>query len=133
MDSASGDTGGGRDLDQQPDRYRIVRVQQKKDVRVLGNLKIALSGHVNQQENFIKTEAQPVSGGWVKITPAEPLQPGEYALVEMLGPKEINLYVWDFGVNPSAPQNSGAWKPAPPPTVRTGTTDSPVLTSKPPR
>lgn len=124
--------GTSRDLDQMPDRYRIVRAESKKDARVVGNLKIAIYGKVSEQQNYIKTTATPVSGGWVKIVPAEPLAPGEYALVEMLSPKEMNLYVWDFGVNPTAPQNGSAWKPTQAPPVSTGTTDSPVL-KRPPK
>jgi len=125
--------GTGRDLDQQPDRFRIVRVQAKKDARVVGNVKIALTGKTKEEQDFIKTTTAPVSGGWVKITPAEKLPPGEYALVEMLGPKEMNLYVWDFGVNPAAPQNPTAWKPNALPEVKTGTTESPVLNKRPPK
>jgi hypothetical protein len=53
-------------------------------------------------------------GDWIKLTPSEPLPPGEYAVVELLDKKQINLFVWDFGVNPSAPQNAGAWMPRQP-------------------
>jgi hypothetical protein len=124
--------GTARDLDQMPDRYRIVRAESKKDARVVGNLKIAIYGKVTEEQKYIKTTATPMPGGWVKILPAEPLAPGEYALIEMLSPKEMNLFVWDFGINPTAPQNSTAWKPTAPPPNATGTTDSPVL-KRPPK
>jgi hypothetical protein len=52
-----------------------------------------------------------MTGGWVKLTPAAPLATGEYAIAELLGKDGINLYVWDFGVNPSAPANAFTWKP----------------------
>ncbi|HTK95585.1 MAG TPA: hypothetical protein VL382_08085 [Terriglobales bacterium] len=115
------------DLDQMKDRFRIVRMTEKKGSRVVGNLKIALTGHVTQQGNWVAANEEPVSGGWVKVTPTVPLAPGEYAIVEMLSPKEMNLYVWDFGVDPSAPRNPEAWRPAPVQKNETGTNDSPVL------
>jgi hypothetical protein len=52
-----------------------------------------------------------MTGGWIKITPVDPLPTGEYAVAEMLAKDSINLYVWDFGVNPNAPANAFALKP----------------------
>jgi hypothetical protein len=115
------------DLDQQKDRFRIVRAARKPDRRVVGNLKIALTGHISQSGDWVAVTEEPVSGGWVKLTPAAPLAPGEYAIVEMLSPKEMNLYVWDFGVDPSAPRNDDAWRPSPTQRTDTGTDQSPVL------
>ena len=120
-----------KDTDQLPDRYRIIRMDPKKDKRIVGNLNIAVYGKVSQKENWIKTSSTPM-GEWVKITPAETLVPGEYALVEMLDKKQMNLYVWDFGVDPGAPANSSAWTPRQPSKTQTGTNESPVLTKRPP-
>lgn len=132
---SSADTAGNpaptKDTGLQPDRYRIVRLEQKKDSRVVGNLNIAVYGKVSEKENWIKTNSAQV-GDWVKVTPAEPLEPGEYALVEMLGKKQINLYVWDFGVNGAAPANSSVWTPKQPAQSPTGTNESPVLGKRPP-
>lgn len=118
--------------EQVSDRYRIVRLEQKKGVRVVGNLKIAVYGKVSQQENWIPTMSTP-TGDWIKVTPTQPLPRGEYALVEMLDKKQINLYVWDFGVDPSAPANSGMWTPRQPAQTQTGTNDTPVLEKRPPK
>lgn len=91
------------------DHYRIVRMVQKKDSRILGNVNVAIYGKVSQKENWTQTVSQPVSGNWIKLTPAQPLQPGEYAVVELLDKGQVNLFVWDFGVNPTAPANANAW------------------------
>lgn len=94
------------------DRFKIVRVQVKKNTRVVSNVKISLLGKVSNQEDIIAASAEQVNGGeWLKLTPQHSLAPGEYAVVEMLDPKTINMFVWDFGVNPNAPANATAWIP----------------------
>ena len=65
----------------------------------MGKLNVAMYGKVSQKESWIPVTASPL-GDWVKLTPSEPLPPGEYAVVELLDKKQINLFVWDFGVNP---------------------------------
>jgi hypothetical protein len=92
------------------DRFRIVRAEVKNGVRVVGNLKVSFTGKTSQESNVIPAAVEKIGKGqWLKVTPTKALVPGEYALVEMLGPQEMNLYVWDFGVNPQAPANPNVW------------------------
>lgn len=93
------------------DRFHIVRAQAKNGKRIVGVVKISPIGKAVQQQDLIPTTAQRLTGSWVKVTPNAPLDPGEYAVVELLGREGMNTFVWDFGVNPSAPANAGALKP----------------------
>jgi len=93
------------------DRFRIVHAEIKNGKRIVGDLKRGPTGKVSQEQHLVKTTIDKVSGGWLKITPTEPLTAGEYALIETAGNQEINLDVWDFGVNSRAPANANPWKP----------------------
>ncbi|MGA2101586.1 MAG: hypothetical protein ABSG34_10810 [Candidatus Sulfotelmatobacter sp.] len=97
------------------DRFRIVRTEVKGSKRIIGNVKRQVTGKISEEQHLVKTTITHVSGGWLKLTPTEALTPGEYALVEMEGSEGMNLYVWDFGVNPKAPDNPNPWKPDPKP------------------
>lgn len=120
-------TEGAIAVPQQPeepwDRFRIVQLQAKEGKRIVGDIKINPLGKASQQQKLVLTTAEQLTGGWVKVTPQQPLAPGEYAVVEMLGKDGMNLYVWDFGVNSAAPGNalvikpeaSATAPPAPPP------------------
>lgn len=93
------------------DRFRIVQTEVKGGKRIVGDVKRAPTGKVSQEQHFVKTTITKVNGGWLKLTPAEPLPAGEYVLVEMMGKEGMNLDVWDFGVNPKAVANAKPWKP----------------------
>ena len=92
------------------ERFRIVHARVKGGKRVVGDIKVAFYGKVSQDQRLVKTTIDHVTGGWLKLTPTEDLAPGEYALVETVGKEGMNLYLWDFGVNPKAPANANAWK-----------------------
>jgi len=100
--------------------FRIVRAEVKNGRRIVGGVKRQVTGKISQEQHVVKTTITRVSGGWLKLTPAESLALGEYALVEMIGQEGMpdkegmNLYVWDFGVNPKAPANANPWKPSAP-------------------
>ena len=93
------------------DRFRIVHVQVKGDRRIVGAIKTAVYGKVSQEQELIQADAEQLGEGWVKITPKAPLEPGEYAVAEMLGKEGMNSYVWDFGMHPNAPANLSVIRP----------------------
>ncbi|HTV16343.1 MAG TPA: hypothetical protein VME68_16615 [Acidobacteriaceae bacterium] len=87
-------------------RYAIVRVDVRPGERVIGAIRISRLGKATQSADIVPTTAEILPGRhWMKLTPKEPLAIGEYALMEILSPGEINLDVWDFGVSPNAPEN----------------------------
>lgn len=92
--------------------FAIVRVDARKSVRIVGTVHVSATGNVTQDENVIPATAEILPGKhWLKLTPKEPLKIGEYALVEIISPKEMNATVWDFQVNPRGDLNESAIGP----------------------
>ncbi|MDQ2843628.1 MAG: hypothetical protein M3Y72_21820 [Acidobacteriota bacterium] len=92
--------------------YVVVRADVRTGVRDIASFRIGLLGGGQPQEDVVETKSEVLSGGhWMKLTPQQPLDFGEYALMEVISDKVINLSVWDFGVHPIAPENRDAIKP----------------------
>jgi hypothetical protein len=95
-------------------QYVIVRVDVRQGARVVASFNISRLGEVKQQEDVVETTTTILPGGhWMKVTPRSALSFGEFALIEVISPREVNLGVWDFGVHPTAPENRDALKPEP--------------------
>lgn len=93
--------------------YVIERLDVRSDTRVVDSFRIGLLG-VKPQPDVIEMKAEDLPGGhWMKLTPARPLEFGEYALIEVLSDHEVNLGVWDFGVHPTAKEDVEALRPQP--------------------
>lgn len=79
------------------DSFRIVRMEQKKALRVLASNKVGIAG-TKQKETFLPVRAEKFSGAWWKIIPLQDFTPGEYALVISSPGDDEYAVVWDFGV-----------------------------------
>jgi hypothetical protein len=94
--------------------YVMVRADIRTGARVLASFNIGMLGSQKTQEDVVETTTELLPGGhWMKVTPKKPLDFGEYALMEVISDKEINMGVWDFGVHPVAPENRDVIKPQP--------------------
>lgn len=92
--------------------YVIVRVDVRQGLRVVSSFRINLLGGVKQQVDVVETDSELLPGGhWLRLKPRQPLEFGEYALMEVISDHEVNMDVWDFGVHPTAPDNADAIKP----------------------
>jgi len=92
--------------------FAIVHVDERRAVRIVGGIHISPTGSVTQSEDVIPAKSEVVAGKhWLKLTPDKPLTIGEYALVEILSPSDINQSVWDFRVDPQLGDNLGSIGP----------------------
>src|ERR1700760_136771 len=85
-------------------QYVIVEVDPRRDYRVITNVTLGQVGH--QSENVTETTTTVMPGGhWMKVVPKQKLTVGQYALMELLTPREANVSVWDFAVDPQSGDN----------------------------
>jgi hypothetical protein len=92
--------------------FAIVRVDERRAVRVVGAIHMSPNGAVTQDEDVVPTKVEVLPGKhWLKITPEKQLLIGEYALVEILSASDINQSVWDFRVDPQLGDNPASLGP----------------------
>lgn len=92
--------------------FAIARAGESNTVRILGAIHVSPTGTVTQDEDEISARVEMLPGQhWLRITPAKPLDPGEYTLVEIISATEINQSVWDFCIDPQSGDNEGAIGP----------------------
>jgi hypothetical protein len=107
---------GEKTSDRPPDThaYVMVRADVRTDARVLASFNVSSLGASRPQRDVVETTSELLPGGhWMKITPKQPLDFGEYALMEVLSDRDVNSAVWDFGVHPTAAENRDVIKPQP--------------------
>ena len=94
--------------------YVLVRVDVRRGERAVESPLLRLIGSGRRQPGVVEMTSEPLPGGyWEKLVPKEPLEFGEYVLLEILGDRAVNADTWDFGVHPTAKENDEALRPEP--------------------
>ncbi len=84
------------------ERFGIVRLTPKKNMRIVENISIVpVANQALEERKQMNTFEQQLGDGLYRIWPEKPLTPGEYALVEFSEKEDVNdveLLVWDFAI-----------------------------------
>ncbi len=83
------------------ERFGIIRLTRKKNARLAENFAVLpVTNEVMEDLKIVATFKKQVSDRTYKIWPEQPLEPGEYALVEY-AEGALNWQMWDFGIGPA--------------------------------
>jgi hypothetical protein len=105
-------TGGKHGAHSATSGFAIVRVDERRALRIVGAIHMSPNGTVTQDENVIPAKVEVLPGKhWMRIQPQKELLIGEYALIEILSASDINQSVWDFRIDPQLGDNPGSIGP----------------------
>jgi hypothetical protein len=83
------------------ERFGIIKLTKKKNTRLLETISIlAVTNEVVEDLKLVATFKKQVSERTYKVWAEQPMEPGEYALVQY-SEGALNWQVWDFGIGPA--------------------------------
>lgn len=83
----------------QQERLAIVKLEQKKNERLVENVTIMPNGEgIFEEQKQVPTFKKQYAYDLYKLWPEEPLEPGEYAVVEYTEGK-VEVRVWEFAID----------------------------------
>lgn len=95
--------------------YALVRLRVWKGERTASGAELrglGTGGEADGTAEIVALRREILPGRrWMRLTPLGDLNLGQYSLVELLGGGGFNVDGWDFGVNPMAEENKGAFMP----------------------
>lgn len=88
--------------------WQIIQLKPEENRRLVTTIRFnQLTYGAKQAEGIIPTDEENLPGRWIRLTPKSPMPAGEYALIGILSdPKLFQNSVYDFGINPNAPESS---------------------------
>jgi hypothetical protein len=84
------------------ERFGIIKLKPDKGVRIVEKLTyVPVTKEVVEEPELVEIFRQQMDDGLYKIWPTNPLEPGEYAVMEGTEGK-VNIQIWDFAYDPKA-------------------------------
>jgi hypothetical protein len=78
------------------ERFGIIKLTPKKDARIVENITIVpVTKETIEEQKEVEVFRQQLAPNVYRIWPVEPIEPGEYAVVQFTQDK-VNIQVWDF-------------------------------------
>lgn len=91
-----------------PQRFGIVKLDEKKGARIVEKLEIIpVSNQIIEEQIEVPVFRHQVAEQLYKIWPMKPLEPGQYAVVEYtpaMDQGSLNIQIWDFAYGAPAPE-----------------------------
>jgi hypothetical protein len=90
-----------RTEDKREPEVELIKVKVKGTKREVEVLETWFTGQAREKRNTVSVQRWPVARGVFRLTMSQALEAGEYVLAEILPGEGMNLYVWDFGLDPA--------------------------------